>query len=133
MTHPLETKDKADADYKNAFSGRFSGVLRWPDFETLWTSLTDSPEAWYVYEPEAGGPPATALEKGELKDYLASTETYLRDVCSSEFCGAVYADSLTNPGFVKVYNPRLMGGCGMGKAPLPQWIISVMKPVSLED
>lgn len=119
------------ADYKRAFNGRFSGILRWPQFETLWQALTSDSAGWYVYEPEEAAPPATPLGSAEMQAFLARSEAYLRELCTPECCGAVYADSLQAPTFVKIYNPRLMGGCGMGKAPLPQWLLSKLPPVSL--
>ncbi|MCP4933372.1 MAG: hypothetical protein GY927_04015 [bacterium] len=120
-------------DYKSKANGRFSGILRWPQFETLWVALSSSPQEWYVYAPNEGAPPAKPFSADEMKDFLSTTETYLRERCTSDFCGAVYADNVNDPDFVKIYNPRLMGGCGMGKAALPQWLISHIAPVSLLD
>ncbi len=121
------------SDYKSKANGRFSGILRWPDFETLWEALSSSAQEWYVYAPEEGGPPVKPFSAEQMKDFLSTTETYLRERCTPDFCGAVYADNVSDPDFVKIYNPRLMGGCGMGKAPLPQWLISRIAPVSLLD
>jgi hypothetical protein len=129
----LHQETSAVSDYKRAFNGRFSGILRWPQFQTLWEALTASPDGWYVYEPEESAPPATPLTAAELGAFLVEAEAYLREHCTADCCGAVYADSLQTPTFVKIYNPRLMGGCGMGKAPLPQWLLSRMPPVSLID
>lgn len=120
-------------DYKSASNGRFSGVLRWPQFDTLWQALNAGAEGWYVYAPEEGSPPLAPFSVDEMMAFLAITETYLRERCTPDRCGAVYADSLAEPGFIKIYNPHLMGGCGMGKAPLPQWLISRIAPVSLID
>ncbi len=120
-------------DYQARTNGRFVGVLRWPQFETLWQALAAKASGWYVYEPEEGPPPATPLSEVEMREFLAGTESYLRELCTKDRCGAVYADSLTEPEFIKIYNPRLMGGCGMGRAPLPQWLISRMLPSSLVD
>ena len=121
------------SDYKARTNGRFSGILRWPQFETLWQALAADEAGWYVYEPEKQKPPAQPLTNKQMREFLTDTESYLRDLCTEDRCGAVYADSLTKPDFVKIYNPRLMGGCGMGRAPLPQWLISKIPPVSLMD
>ncbi len=123
--------DELVIDYKSAANGRFSGVLRWPDFETLWEALLSESPDWYVYAPEEGVPPAQPFTVDEMKSFLSTTESYLRERCTPDFCGAVYTDDLSDPNFVKIYNPRLMGGCGAGKAPLPQWLISRIAPVSL--
>ncbi len=120
-------------DYKSKANGRFSGILRWPQFEALWEALSSDEPEWYVYAPEEGSPPAEPLSGDEMMAFLKTTETYLRARCTPDFCGAVYADDVSHPNFVKIYNPRLMGGCGMGKAPLPQWLISRIAPVSLLD
>ena len=120
-------------DYVSATNGRFVGILRWPQFETLWETMNATPHGWYVYEPEKQDPPAEPYSPEQLKAFLTSTESYLRDLCTKDRCGAVYANSLTQPDFVKIYNPLLMGGCGMGRAPLPQWLLSKIPPVSLID
>ena len=124
---------ESDCEYKKAFNGRFSGVLRWPQFQTLWQSVSEKPEGWFVYEPEAGPAPTECLSVDEMRSFLRDAEIYLREGCMQDCCGAVYADSFTEPSFIKVYNPMLMGGCGMGKAPLPHWLISRIEPVSLID
>ena len=117
--------------YKALVNGRFTGILRWPQFEQLWCALHDEAAGWYVYEPEKAEPPSETLSPADLKKFLATTEVYLRELCTDTRCGAVYTDSLEQPQFIKIYNPRLMGGCGMGKAPLPQWLLSRVVPVSL--
>lgn len=126
MIRPLQ-----ETEFFRAFNGRFSGVLRWPQFDILWQALTLCPEGWYVYEPEAGVPPVAPLSAADMLAFLGEAEGYLRENCMRDCCGAVYADSFESPSFVKVYNPRLMGGCGMGKAPLPHWVICRLEPVSL--
>ena len=120
-------------DYKSRSNGRFTGVLRWPQFEIVWQAMEARAGGWYVYAPEEGEPPLEPLSREQMTAFLQKTETYLRERCTADFCGAVYTDSVEAPDFVKVYNPRLMGGCGMGKAPLPQWLISRMAPISLLD
>ena len=119
--------------YKALVNGRFSGILRWPQFEQLWRALDEDAAGWYVYEPEESGPPKKPLTEVEMREFLIRTESYLRELCTDTRCGAVYADSVEQPQFIKIYNPRLMGGCGMGKAPLPQWLLSRVAPVSLVD
>ena len=109
--------DEAVIDYKSATNGRFSGVLRWPDFEILWKALDAGGEQWYVYAPDEGDPPKEPFTADQMKAFLRKTEDYLRERCTPDFCGAVYTDSVETPDFVKIYNPRLMGGCGIGKAP----------------
>jgi len=120
-------------DYKARTNGRFTGILRWPQFETLWQALASDTAGWYVYAPEEAGVPTQPLSREEMADFLVTTERYLRELCTKDRCGTVYTDSLTEPEFVKVYNPRLMGGCGVGKAPLPQWLISRISPESLVE
>ncbi len=123
--------EKHPVGYKALVNGRFTGVLRWPQFEQLWRAIDDEAAGWYVYEPEKSGPPETPLSVSDMKDFLTRTEAYLREGCTDSRCGAVYTDSLDQPQFIKIYNPRLMGGCGMGKAPLPEWLLSRVVPVSL--
>lgn len=133
MGNAKEEIPDANNDYKTMVNGRFVGILRWPQFEQLWQAMAADAGGWYVYEPEEQAPPCRPLSKEMMLDFLEMSEAYLREGCTSERCGAVYADSLSNPEFVKIYNPRLMGGCGMGRAPLPQWLISKIAPVSLLD
>ncbi len=120
-------------DYKSRVNGRFLGVLRWPQFDTLWQALENDAHGWYVYEPEKQDPPTSPLSLEQMRNFLETASAYLREGCTEDRCGAVYADSLEQPDFIKIYNPRLMGGCGMGRAPLPQWLLSRVQPVSLID
>jgi hypothetical protein len=123
---------KGQEEFFAALNGRFSGILRWPQFDGLWDALRDNPEGWHVYEPEKGAPPQEVMEAGAFLAFLDESEAYLRKLCTPECCGAVYADNPDQPSLVKIYNPRLMGGCGMGKAPWPQWLISRLTPAPLE-
>ena len=84
-------------DYKAKANGRFSGILRWPQFETLWEALSSGAQDWYVYAPQEGAPPGKPFSAVEMKSFLSTTEAYLRERCTPDFCGAVYADDVSDP------------------------------------
>ncbi len=119
--------------YLDAFRGRFVGVLRWTQLDDLWDAvLARTDVAWYVYhvgEP----PPRVALGAEQLRRALTGIDEMLRRDHEEDFCGIVYADSLTEPGFVKIFDPNNLGSsCGSsGETVLPSWTLSVLPPTDL--
>lgn len=116
-----------------AFRGSFTSTLRWHQFEALWELLrTQDPGGWYVYaigEP----PPETRCTEQQLTSFLQEIAALLRREHDEDYCGIVYADDLTRPAFVKIFDPNNLGvSCGYSdNPPLPGWIMSRLKPVDL--
>lgn len=119
--------------FLQAFQGRFVGVLRWEQLDGLWQAMGErADQGWYVYA--VGEPPPDApLDAAQLRRVLAELDGLLRRDHEHDYCGIVYADSLSEPGLVKVYDPHHLGSvCGsLGQPVLPGWVLSLLPPVDL--
>lgn len=119
--------------FLDSYTGRMSGVLRWPQLDALWRKL-DADDGWYLYE--IGSPlPDTTLNEAQLAKAIAEMDAFLRREHDESYCGVVYADSLQNPQLIKVYHPKKMGAsCGCsGSTILPRWTLSRQAPVDLVE
>lgn len=119
--------------FLSAFNGGFSGVLRWPQFDVLWQNLAqDAAGGWYIYAVGEAPPQAPAMAEA-MRRFLNESSALLRREHAEDYCGIVYADSLTSPTFVKIYDPHNLGAvCGTSGAPiLPGWVLSKLPPVDL--
>ncbi|MBK1644680.1 hypothetical protein CKO25_08455 [Thiocapsa imhoffii] len=119
--------------YLRAFRGSFTATLRWPQFDALWARLAERADAgWFLYA--VGEPPPTApTDAAGVLTFLTEIAHVLRHEHREDYCGIVYADDLSVPSFVKIYDPHHLGGaCGSSTSPpLPGWIMSLIAPVDL--
>ncbi len=122
-----------NSPFLTAFRGRFVGVLRWDQLDALWAALlAHGGSGWYVYH--VGEPPPDApLVPEALQRVIQGIDTLLRTDHAYEYCGIVYADSLSEPQFVKIFDPNHLGSsCGSsGMQVLPSWTISLVAPTDL--
>lgn len=119
--------------FMEAFRGSFTSTLRWHQFEALWTLLqTQNPAGWYVYAV-GESPPESCCTEQQLTIFLREMEMLLRREHDEDYCGIVYADDLSRPCFVKIFDPNNLGvSCGYSdNPPLPGWILSRLKPIDL--
>ncbi|MCU7932078.1 MAG: hypothetical protein KZQ90_14850 [Candidatus Thiodiazotropha sp. (ex Codakia rugifera)] len=119
--------------YLQAFKGSFTSTLRWHHLDALWNLLKeDAGGNWYIYA--IGEPPPTAVADAEMViKFVDSIDKLLRDEHDEPYCGIVYADDLSRPSFIKIYDPNNLGvSCGYSdNPPLPGWILSKIPPVDL--
>lgn len=117
--------------FLETYNGPMKGVLRWPQLEALWRNL-DADDGWYVYEVGTA-PPDTPASADELKQAIASIDSFLHSEHEADYCGVVYTDHFERPSLLKIYHPRKMGAsCGSsGATVLPQWTLSRSAPVDL--
>lgn len=119
--------------YLAAFRGSFTSALRWHHLDALWQLLRDTPsDDWYVYavgEP----PPEKPLSHADFMRFIDEIDLLLREDHQEDFCGIVYADNLSQPSFIKIYDPHNLGVvCGFSEnPPLPGWVLSKLKPCDL--
>ncbi|MES9993058.1 MAG: hypothetical protein ABW098_13955 [Candidatus Thiodiazotropha sp.] len=120
-------------DYLQAFNGSFTSTLRWHQLDALWQVLkADADGGWYIYaigEP----PPSSSADAEMLLKFVDGIDKLLRDEHNEDYCGIVYADNLTQPSFIKIYDPNNLGvSCGYSdNPPLPGWVLSKIPPLDL--
>ena len=128
----MEQSDNGDNTYMTTFRGGFTSALRWPQLDALWQQVRQRPEGWYVYavgEP----PPDKPSDTSGLLRFVDEIDVLLRREHDEDYCGIVYADDLTSPAMIKIYDPNNLGvSCGYSdNPPLPGWILSRVPPVDL--
>jgi hypothetical protein len=121
-------------DFRSAFKGSFSGILRWPQLDALWARLrADAQGGWYLYAV-GEAPPAQCLPAADLLHFIEQIDELLRREHDEDYCGIVYVDDPRAPSFVKIFDPNNLGvSCGYSdNPPLPGWILSKLPPVDLQ-
>lgn len=127
--------DDLDNEFRTAFRGSFSGVLRWHQLDELWDVLRrDGAEDWYLYAI-GQEPPTETIAAADLAVFLDEVDVLLRKEHEEDYCGVVYADSFEAPSFVKIFDPNNLGvSCGFSdNPPLPGWVLSKLQPVDLQS
>jgi hypothetical protein len=121
-------------DFRSAFRGTFSGVLRWPQLDALWMTLRGvADDGWYIYAV-GEAPPTRVASAEEFNRFIDEVDVLLRREHDEDYCGIVYTDSFEAPAFVKIFDPNNLGvSCGYSdNPPLPGWILSRIPPVDLQ-
>ncbi len=125
--------DKRPDDFLTAFRGSFTSALRWHHLDALWDTLrSQADDGWYIYaigEP----PPAAPAPMDRLLRFIEEIDALLRQEHDEDYCGIVYADNLSAPGFIKIYDPNNLGvSCGYSEnPPLPGWVLCRIPPCDL--
>ena len=119
--------------YLQAFRGSFTNMLRWSDLDALWQVLEQQAAAdWYIY---AIGEevPQQPVSQDQLRAFIREIDKLLHEEHEEDYCGIVYVDDRTQPGFIKIYDPNNLGvTCGFSdNPPLPGWVLSRQPPVEL--
>jgi len=119
--------------FLQTYTGRMSGVLRWPQLDKLWQKL-DADDGWYLYEV-GNDIPAAPVNSESLLQVVEQMDTFLREEHDAAYCGVVYTDNLSEPSLLKIYHPKKMGAsCGSsGSTVLPKWTLSRQPPVDLVE
>lgn len=122
-----------DTAFWRVFDGPMKGVLDWARYDTFMARLGASEGEWFVFDLEHDAP-NVPLSDADFAAALAEADALIRAVKNRPWLGAIYADDLDTPSFVKVFDPALLGGsCSMpGSKMMPRWIISRAKPDPLQ-
>ena len=126
--------DNEQIDFRDAFKGSFSGVLRWEQLDELWQRLRDDAAGdWYLYAV-GETPPSDTLSKYDVIQFIEQVDELLRKEHEEQYCGIVYVDDVNAPSFVKIFDPNNLGvSCGYSDSPpLPGWILFKLLPVDLQ-
>ncbi len=121
-------------DFRTAFRGTFSGILRWEQLDALWQCMRkDAAGDWYLYAV-GEEPPTETVSESEVVRFINEVDELLRREHEEDYCGVVYVDDVSEPGFVKIFDPNNLGvSCGYSdNPPLPGWILSKLPPVDLQ-
>lgn len=115
--------------YAQRFDGKLQGMLHWPQFDALWSTLRAAPEGWYLVE-QGQALPRQPLTAREFLERLAALGALLRKEHGKSYCGIVYADDTAAPELVKVYDPRTLGSmCSCSSEPTPpRWVFTRLQP-----
>lgn len=119
-------------EFERLYAGRLWSLLSWQQLTDFWARI-DRGAGWYLYAVGEPLPTAPASAR-EVDRFIIETDALLRREHRHDYCGIVYADDLTAPRMVKIYDPNNLGAsCGTGKHPHPPgWIMSRVPPVELE-
>ncbi|MCO6411954.1 MAG: hypothetical protein J5I92_04340 [Thiogranum sp.] len=125
--------NEAEPDFRTAFKGTFSGILRWHQLDDLWQRLREAADdGWYLYAV-GEAPPGQPASGDDMRRFIEEIDALLRKEHDEDYCGIVYVDDVNSPGFVKIFDPNNLGvSCGYSdNPPLPGWIVSRLPPVDL--
>ena len=122
--------------FLDTFTGKFFGVLRWPQLDDLWVKVKEQTldDGWYLYA--VGEEPPTETTKGDkVEAFINELDALLRREHNEDYCGIVYANDLENPSFIKIFDPNNIGtSCSIASTgPLPSWVISKIPPINLAE
>jgi len=123
-----------EQSFLDAFRGSFTSLMRWPQLDEFWSGLRSQvDDGWYIYAIGEEPPQHPSTQRDVLK-FINEIDALLRHEHDEDYCGIVYTDDQTTPGFIKIFDPHNLGvTCGFSeKPPLPGWILSRIQPVDLE-
>lgn len=128
----MSNDDLPDTPFWNQFRGKFSGVLKWHDMDTLWAELKSTPANWYVYNPVSQAP-VTVLGEQDFLDFLNEAVRLINQRRNKPNCGLIYVDDFQQPTYIKIFDPANMGSsCSCSTSiPMPRWIVSKLAPDTL--
>lgn len=128
----MDKLDVSDSDFMSAFRGGFTSALRWPQLDELWQRVRSEPHGWFVYAT-GEAPPELPAGVETLLRFIDEIDLLLREEHDEDYCGIVYADDLSTPRMIKIYDPNNLGvTCGYSdNPPLPGWVLSRSRPVDL--
>ncbi|CAB5495838.1 hypothetical protein THERMOT_387 [Bathymodiolus thermophilus thioautotrophic gill symbiont] len=121
-------------DYLAQFQGRFIGIMQWDDCRALFDKLSSNPNDWYVYDTSKVVP-KTVTNTNDFLDTINNIKKIIKSEHQERYCGIVYTNDLDNPDFVKIFHPNNLGkSCGSSEnPPIPQWLLSKIKPVEVME
>lgn len=123
-----------EEEFRQAFRGSFTSALRWHHLDALWANVhRDAAGGWFIYAL-GEEPPEQPSDAVQVALFLEQIDRLLREEHEEDYCGIVYADDLSDPSFIKIYDPNNLGvSCGYSKnPPLPGWVMCKIRPFRLD-
>ncbi|MGE5241845.1 MAG: hypothetical protein ACM3NI_09385 [Bacteroidota bacterium] len=121
--------------FYEVFRGRFSGLLSWEQLDVFWSVVrARAADGWYLYAVGEAAPTAPATAE-QVERFIGEIDALLRREHQEDYCGIVYADSVSEPSFIKIFDPNNLGvQCGFSdNPPLPGWVMSRLPPSDLRE
>ncbi len=120
-----------NSEFDALFDGMLFSLLSWEQLAEFWQRL-DPAAGWYLYAV-GETPPTASADAAHVSAFVAEIDTLLRREHHEDYCGIVYADNLTSPRIIKIYDPNHLGtSCGSGKYKiLPGWVMCTSAPSEL--
>lgn len=130
----MQQSAQENPTFEQNLNGSFYGVLRWEQLDQLWQVVTSkAADGWYLYTVSEA-PPQTPAAADEVVRFITALTAQLREKHEESYCGLVYVDDKDDPALIKIYDPaKFRGSCSCGPAALPGWILSLQRPVDLND
>ncbi|CAC9580802.1 hypothetical protein [uncultured Gammaproteobacteria bacterium] len=119
-------------DYLAQFQDRFIGIMQWEDCHALFEKLSNNSNDWYLYNTSKVVP-KTVVNANDFLNAINNIKKVIKSEHQERYCGIVYTNDLNNPDFVKIFHPNNLGkSCGSSEnPPIPQWLLSKIKPIDI--
>jgi len=134
------SKGNTDLPFANPVAGTLAGFLDWKNLEQIWQNIKQASDgSWHIYYNDNPLPgdirPSDVDISGDLASSIDSLDSYLHKAHPRNYCGMVFADSLTEPSLIRIFDPKyLTSMCNIyGNTPAPSWIISTIDSLKLES
>jgi TusA-related sulfurtransferase len=115
-----------------------AGIIDWDTLDQIWYAIQHSEHTqWYFHNNDASTAGYDRLNdvntSGDISAALTALKDYLRQSHPRDYCGLAFADSLTEPTLIRVFDPKyLTSMCNIyGNTPAPSWVISTMDAAQL--
>jgi len=121
-------------EFKTKYNGSFTSTLRWHHLDALWEQVKVQPKNWYIYCIGESLPSEPATPE-HLLAFIQEVDKLLRQDHDYDYCGIVYADNMSQPHLIKIYDPNNLGAsCGSsGQKVEPRWVLSQIIPQRIQD
>lgn len=120
-------------DFDRYYNGLLYSVMRWDQLAAFWERV-DADAGWFLYAVGQDVPQAPS-PADKVRQFMSELDTLLRREHHEDYCAIVYADDLTRPSFIKIYDPNHLGSsCGSSatkSSVLPGWLMCRVPPREL--
>lgn len=120
--------------FDRQYSGLLYSVMKWDQLTAFWQAV-DPGAGWYLYAVGEAVPTAPAAAE-RVTHFMHELDTLLRREHHEDYCAIVYADDLSRPNFIKIYDPNHLGSsCGSSSTQssvLPGWLMCKTPPRELQ-
>lgn len=138
MTMTMPKNSSASNQHVELLPGTLAGVIDWPILDQIWQAIRDSDHSrWRFFDNDTPLPgdkqPPVVANSSDLAASLNALNDYLRHAHPHDYCGLVFADSLTAPTLIRIFDPKFLTSmCNIyGNTPAPSWVISTMDAAQL--